>query len=136
VKIRNVRAEYNVDPGRRIQAIADGGSHTALIEHHTDLFSRLCNVERVDLLNGNAPGQSAAVVSGDVTIHLPLAEMIDLSAERERLTKELEGVKVQIAKTEGMLANESFVSRAKPEIVENTRTKLAELIRSRDGIEG
>jgi valyl-tRNA synthetase len=136
VKIRNVRADYKVDPGRRIQAIADGGSHTALIEDHADLFSRLCNVERVDLLNGNAPGQSAAVVSGDVTIHLPLAGMIDLSAERERLTKELETVKAQIAKTEGMLANESFVSRAKPEVVESTRVRLAELVQSRDSIEG
>jgi valyl-tRNA synthetase len=106
-----------------------------LIEQHTELFSRLCNVERVDLLNGNAPGQSAAVVSGDVTIHLPLAGMIDLSAERDRLTKELENVKAAIAKTEGMLANESFVSRAKPEVVESTRSRLIDLVKTRDAVE-
>ncbi len=134
VKVRNVRAEYNVDPGRRIQAIAEGGS--GLIERHTDLFARLCNVDQVTMLNGsNPPGQSAAVVSGDVTIYLPLAGMVDLDAERERLTKELDTLKAQIAKSEGMLANESFVSRAKPEVVERERTKLTDLKATRAAVE-
>jgi valyl-tRNA synthetase len=136
VKIRNVRAEYNVDPGRRIQAVADGGTFAALIESHRDLFSRLCNVERVTLLDGNnPPGQSAAVVSGDVTIYLPLAGMIDITAECERLTKELEDVKARIDKTEKMLANQAFVSRAKPEVVQRERDKLAELTGTRTTIQ-
>ncbi len=136
VKIRNVRSEYNVDPGRRIRAIADGGKFAAVIANHRDLFSRLCNVERVDMLDGsNPPGQSAAVVSGDVTIYLPLAGMVDLDAERERLGKELANVKAQIEKAEKMLANESFVSRAKPDVVQRERDKLAELTQTRAAIE-
>ncbi len=137
VKIRNVRMEYNVDPGRRIQAIADGATHTVLIEQYSDVFARLCNVDHVELLKSGAaaPEQSAAVVSGDVTVYLPLAGMVDLAAECERLSQELEKVKAQIAKTESMLANEGFVSRAKPEIVERERTKLADLTRTRDAIE-
>jgi valyl-tRNA synthetase len=129
VKIRNVRAEYSVDPGKRIQAIADAGSHTALIEQYGDVFSRLCNVERVDLLTPGsaAPEQSSTVISGDVTVYLPLAGMVDLAAECDRIKKELDNVKAQIAKTEGMLNNEGFVSRAKPEVVERERAKLADL---------
>ncbi len=137
IQIRNVRNEYEVDPGRRIQATAQGGSHAKLIQGHTDIFSRLCNIERVELLNGQgAPEQSAAVVSGDVTIYLPLAGMVDLDAERKRLEAELEAVNSAIAKGEGMLANEGFVSRAKPEVVEKARAKLAEDIGKRDAIQG
>ena len=61
--------------------------------------------------------------------------MVDLSAERDRLLKELENVKVQIEKTAKMLGNESFVSRAKPEIVQRERDKLAELGQTRVAIE-
>src|SRR6185369_8718923 len=136
-KVRNVRDEYSVDPSRRIQAIADEGSHKGLIEGYADIFSRLSNVEKVTLLNGSAaPAQSSAVVSGDVTLYLPLAGMIDLAAERERLMKELENLNKQISKTEGMLSNQNFVSRAKPEVVEGERTKLTDLKRSRENLEG
>jgi valyl-tRNA synthetase len=133
VQIRNVRNEYKVDPGRRIQAVADNGPHSALILDHADIFSRLCNVERIEAMNGgNAAKQAATVISADATLHLPLAGMIDLEAERKRLQTELEGLKGRIAASEGKLANESFVSRAKPEIVERERTNLAELKRSHD----
>ncbi len=136
VKIRNVRAEYNVDPARRIQAIADGGSHTTLIERHADLFSRLSNVERVTLLNSSKPPEkSAAVVSGDVTVYLPLAGMVDLDAERMRLAAERDRLTGQIEKSQKMLANESFVSRAKPEVVQKEREKLAELTQTRAAVE-
>ena len=128
IQVRNVRNEYEVDPGRRIQAIADSGSRTALIRDYAPIFSRLCNVERIDMLDGKgAPDQSAAVVSGDVTLYLPLAGLIDVASECKRLTEELESISTQAVKTEKNLANESFVSRAKPEIVERERTKLADL---------
>ena len=81
------------------------------------------------------PGQSAAVVSGDVTVYLPLAGMVDLDAERERLSKELAAVKAQIEKTEKMLGNESFVNRAKPDVVQRERDKLVDLQNTREAIE-
>ncbi|MCE7946115.1 MAG: valine--tRNA ligase [Chloroflexi bacterium CFX4] len=127
VKIRNVRAEYKVDPAKRLTVLADGGSFGAGLAAHGEMFSRLCNVERLEALNGNPPDQAAAVVSGEVTLYLPLAGMVDLNAERERLSKELASLAAQIEKTEKMLANEQFVSRAKPEVVAKERAKLAEL---------
>jgi valyl-tRNA synthetase len=135
VKIRNVRAEYNVDPGKRLQAFAEGGSHAALIKEQASLFARLCNVDQITLLDDASPEQSAAVVSGDVTIYLPLAGMVDLDAERERLKKELDNINQQIEKAEQQLANESFVSRAPAHVVEQRRAALADLTRSRTAIE-
>src|SRR5258708_37765378 len=49
IQVRNVLNEYEVDPGRRIQAIADGGRHSALIEHYAYVFALLFNVYRYDM---------------------------------------------------------------------------------------
>lgn len=127
--IRNVRTEYNVDPGRRIQAQVAPGSHRAAIETYSYLFARLCNVSELKLLAADAPApdEAASVVVSDVTLYLPLAGLIDYQAEVERLTKEQTQLNDQIARSEKMLANEGFVKKAKPEVVERERAKLAEL---------
>jgi valyl-tRNA synthetase len=130
VKIRNVRAEYNVEPGKRITAIATDD----LPIHNADIFARLCNVERVE--HGAAPDQAATVVSGDATLYLPLGDLVDFAAERERLSKELANLNTQIEAAEKKLGNEGFTSRAKPEVVERERVRLAELTESRKAIEG
>src|SRR5258708_21759321 len=139
VQIRNVRNEYKVDPGRRIQAVADGGSHADLLAQYADVFARLCNVERIEPMNGSGASalssQAATVVSGDATLYLPLAGMIDVEAECKRLSADLDDVNAQINKTESTLGNENFVKRAKPEIVERERAKLKDLFGKRSAVE-
>ena len=134
--IRNARAEYKVEPSRRITAIAVPGSHSALVSDHRDLFARLCNVEQVDLLaaGSDSPENAAVVVADDVTIYLPLSDLIDLEAERVRLNGELADIAQQIERTEKLLANENFVNRAKPEVVQRERDKLVSLTASRDAV--
>jgi valyl-tRNA synthetase len=51
--------------------------------------------------------------------------MIDLEAERARITREIDQVESEISRANGMLANEQFVSRAPAAVVEGHRTKLA-----------
>ncbi|MEW6578082.1 MAG: valine--tRNA ligase [Chloroflexota bacterium] len=135
--IRNARAEYKVEPAQRISALIDAGSQRALIGAHTDLFARLCNVGSVTLLDSGAgaPGQAATVVAANVTVYLPLADLVDLEAERERLRRELENLDQQIARTTALLSNESFASRAKPEVVQRERDKLETLAASRRAVE-
>lgn len=133
VKLRNTRVTYNVDPAKRIQAIAEGES-APRIAALAPIFSRLCNIESISILNGDSTAQAAAVVSGDATLYLPLAGMVDLSAERERLSKELGTISAQIDKTEKNLSNEQFVSRAKPEVVEKERAKLADLKQAQQSV--
>ena len=94
-------------------------------QQYADVFARLCNVERIEPVNGSGTStQSATVVSGDATIYLPLAGMIDVEAECKRLSADLDDVTAQINKTESTLGNENFVKRAKPEIVEREREHL------------
>jgi valyl-tRNA synthetase len=127
--IRNARTEYGVDPARRITAQVAPGSYRAVLERYGYLFARLCNVSELTLLADGAPspGEAASVVVSDMTAYLPLAGMIDIKAECERLTKEQSRLNEQIAKSQAMLGNEQFVSRAKPEVVERERSKLADL---------
>jgi valyl-tRNA synthetase len=135
--IRNVRAEYRVEPSRRITAHMDAGSHAALLEDYKSLFSRLCNVSDVDLLQTGsaAPENAAATVSADVTVYLPLADLVDLDAERQRLSSELDNLSQQIVRAKGLLANENFVNRAKPDVVQRERDKLTTLTASRQAVQ-
>lgn len=127
--VRNVRDEYSVEPARRITALAARSDSEHLIEGYAYLFSRLCNVSALRLLDAGEeiPAQVASVVAGDITLYLPLADFVDLQAERERLTKEQTKLQDQIARSQGMLGNDQFMARARPEVIERERTKLADL---------
>jgi valyl-tRNA synthetase len=127
--IRNVRTEYNVDPSQKITAMVTPGSYRRIIEQYQYVFARLCNVSQVTLLpdNSTAPHDSASVVVSEVTVYLPLAGMIDVQAECNRLTKEHKRLQEQISRSQAMLSNEQFVSRARPDVVERERAKLTDL---------
>ncbi len=128
--IRDIRNnQYKIDPGKRLSAAVAPGSHRANIEAYSYVFGRLCNVYEITLLPDNAspPEKSASTIVSDATLFIPLADMIDFAGECARLNKEQESIAQQISKTEGMLNNEKFVSKAAPEVVERERNRLREL---------
>jgi len=133
VGIRNTRNEYNVEPGKRVSATVAPGNMSDVFENYSYVFGRLCNVHEVDILGGGAtpPEDAATIVAADVTLYLPLSGMVDLDAERQRLEQELEDIDRQIQRIEGMLANDNFVQKAKPEVVQRERDRLADLLASR-----
>jgi len=126
---RNLRAEYDVTPGKRIPAAiaADDAAETL-----RDQQAVLCSLAKLDLNQliiqptVQPPAQSATVVVGDVVGYLPLAALVDLDAERERLAKELADIEDRIARSQGLLAGE-FAQKAPEHIVQRERDKLADL---------
>ncbi len=82
-----------------------------------------------------APDNAATIIAADVTVYLPMADLIDVEAERTRLQKELTDLETQISHSAGLLNNESFVTRAKPDVVQRERNKLESLTASRQVIE-
>ena len=136
--IRNARAEYDVRPGRRITALFGAGEHRKLLMEQRAILSSLAKLDEAQLQIAEtveAPAQAVTLVVGGVTVHLPLAGMVDLEAERARLSKELEQTVQQIARTEKLLANPDFTSKAPAHIVQRERDKLAELQAQRDKLE-
>jgi valyl-tRNA synthetase len=71
------------------------------------------------------------IVLGEVTISMPLAGVIDIAAERARLAREVEKAAREIDKIEAKLANQQFIAKAKEEVVEEQRERLAEAIELR-----
>lgn len=137
--IRNIRSEYDVQPGRKIALQLNTGSMDGVLRAQQDMFIRLANVdpgalELQETISGT-PEQAATVTIGDVIAYLPLAGLVDLDAEHERLSKELQNIADQIARAENLLANENFVNKAKPEVVQRERDKLAELQATQTSLE-
>ncbi|MCA9912690.1 MAG: class I tRNA ligase family protein, partial [Anaerolineae bacterium] len=126
--IREVRTEYNVEPGKRIQALVAPGSQRDILSEYNYVFARLCNVEQTELIADDAvaPDNSASTVIADTTIYLPLEGMLDIAKECERLRKELADNAANIQRVQGKLSNDSFVSKAPEQVVQRERDRLAE----------
>jgi len=127
--VRLAREQYNVEPGRKIGVLVSPGEQRGVLQDYSYLFTRLANVSEAKMLDANtaAPDKAATVVASDVTVYIPLADLIDIDAERERLAKEHEKLQEMISRSQAMLGNEQFVQRARPDVVERERTKLSDL---------
>jgi valyl-tRNA synthetase len=126
-EVRGVRSEMRVPPSVLAPILLRDADDIALgrADRWIDAIRRLARASEVRALTGDVPKGSAQAVLGPITIVLPLAELIDLSAERARLEKDRAKALDEARKVAGKLANESFVSRAKPEVVEENRERLA-----------
>jgi valyl-tRNA synthetase len=129
--IRNVRAEYNVQPGRRISALIASGEQQPLLEDQREVLSRLAQIDMDELAIAarvvEKPDDAvAAVVGGGVEIYLPLTGMVDIAEETQRLQRELQNVAQEIERVEGLLSNEAFCTKAPAEVVQKERDKLAD----------
>jgi valyl-tRNA synthetase len=128
--IRNARAEYKVEPGRRIEAIIAASEEYELLFGQKDILITLAHLDADKLHIARTletkPTQALALVVGGVEVYLPLAGMVDLAKERQRLTTEIEEVIEGITRSEKLLANEDFLSKAPEPVVQRERDKLAD----------
>jgi valyl-tRNA synthetase len=137
--IRNARAEYKVDPSRRIGAMIEAGNAAETLDGQREAFARLANVDldalRIAPVLDDPPEQAATATVDGVTVFLPLAGMVDLDTERERVRKELEDIQRRIEESEKLLANEGFTGNAPEAVVQRERDKIADLTASRTALE-
>lgn len=126
--IRNIRNEYKVEPARWVAATIVAGERVPLLQTEAELLIRLARLDEEKLqivaTIPAKPDQAATLVIGDIEVFLPLAGLIDLDAERERLAKELRESEDDVARRETRLANESFVARAPAHVVQKERDAL------------
>ena len=132
-EIRAARTELNVPPGARLPLhVRDASGTTA--ERLARQGAVLARLARVDAVAGDAPaGGALQIVVDEATFVLPLGDVVDLDAERARLTKAIAATEKERDALSGRLGNASFVERAKPEAVEKARAdhadKMAEAAR-------
>ncbi|MBR0665562.1 valine--tRNA ligase [Roseomonas hellenica] len=125
--LRTVRAEMNVPPSVTAPLLLQGATPETLARagRWIDAIRRLGRVTELTALAGEAPAGVAQFVVGEATAMLPLAGIIDFAAERARLSKERGKLDVEAQKIEAKLGNPDFVARAKEEVVEENRERLA-----------
>ncbi|MCF8505643.1 MAG: valine--tRNA ligase [Caulobacter sp.] len=125
-EIRSIRAEMNVPPGARIPLTLSGASAETLdrLARHNDLILTLGRLGSAGA--GDAPAGSAPFTIGEATASISIAEFIDLAAERARLTKEIAGHVSDIERVNKKLGNPDFLAKAKEEVIEENREKLAD----------
>ena len=125
-EVRTVRAEMNVPPATRTPILLkDARSVTlARAERWREAIGLLARVSEIRALDGEVPRGVAQAVVDEAPVIFPLAEIVDLAAERARLDRERGKVGREAENLKRKLANQDFVSRAPEEIVEENRERL------------
>jgi valyl-tRNA synthetase len=135
--IRTLRSEMGVPPGKKapglVRSAAGGlaiweGETGALLCLHAKLTGLTPTSER--------PAAAVSVVVQDTVLYVPLEELVDLDAERQRLARDLSRVDADLARLESKLGNPEFVGKARPEIVEHERARHVDLRTRRERLQG
>ena len=123
--IRSARAQMNVPAGLKIPVIqtdSDAGSDTALANNMA-MIQKLARITGIS--KDAAPKGSITVATTGATFALPLADIIDVDAEKERLSKALAKIEKEAGGLRGRLNNPKFVASAPPEVVEEAQHNLS-----------
>ena len=123
--VRTVRAEMNVPPSVLCPVLLRDASPATLARAQAwaDVARRMGRMSEIGAAPDIVPAGSAQVVLDEATLVLPLAGVIDLSAERTRLERDRARALEEAGKVARKLANEEFVTRAKPEVVAENRAR-------------
>jgi valyl-tRNA synthetase len=137
--VRQIRGEMNISPSRRIPLLFRNGSagDAQLIQRHSAWLERLAGIEPPRELAAGVPQpQAATALIGELTLLVPMAGLIDATAEAERLGKLLARASADLDKTRARLANDSFVRNAPQAVVSAERERQADLERTATGLAG
>ena len=122
--IRSVRAEMNIPPATLTPLVLAGASAETKgrAQRWNDVVRRMARLADISFADGAPEGAVQLLVRGEVAA-LPLKGVIDFSAEKTRLDKELAKAEADIKRVDAKLANEKFVANAPEEIVEEEKEK-------------
>ena len=126
--IRNIRGEANVSPAKKIEVIFKTVDENAknILQNNAKILDKLANVEKYKF-DAQIPKLVGFRLVDTTEIYVPLADLIDLDKEIEKLEKSIEKVQKDLDRTLNKLSNENFVKRAKPEAVEKEKRIKEEL---------
>jgi valyl-tRNA synthetase len=132
--IRTMRSELNIKPKQEITIYLQSNNAQDKT-YSAECEKLLCKMARVTKINwcdntNSAPEPNAVQVVGEMNIFMPLAGLIDTTAEIERLTKELDKLTKEFDKREGKLNNESYLAKAPADVVEKEQKAHQEVCHS------
>ncbi|MGE3797960.1 MAG: valine--tRNA ligase, partial [Thermomicrobiales bacterium] len=129
VRIRNARTESGVEAGKWLPARIHAGESVAAYHSVSREISALARLDPDALtISSDAPEPAdgdLVVVGEDIVAILPMAGIVDIEEERERLKRDLDAAQLERSRAEGQLSNSNFVDRAPAQVVQVQRDRLA-----------
>ena len=124
--IRTAKNELGIAPGAKLEAFCPAPSALAksVVEANAGAIERLARLTAIHFAEAPA-GAAMQIAAGEDALVIPLEGVIDIEAEKTRLSKALEASAKEAKSLEGRLSNANFVERAKPEAVEKARADHA-----------
>ena len=124
--VRNARAEFRIPPAQPLEVLVDPGAGSPALEAEASLIRALARVEPLRFVDGGeqlpSSGAATAVV-GSAVMAIPLEGLVDIDAERVRLTGELADAEQALARLDARLSDAQFLEKAPEEVVERERDR-------------
>ncbi|HEV2757885.1 MAG TPA: class I tRNA ligase family protein, partial [Actinomycetota bacterium] len=138
VALRRLKIEHEVPQGQRVPVSVAAGDFTPELEPLREQVVTLGRLETLDLVDALPPGGSdpRAITPAGIEAAMHLGGTIDPAVERQRLERKRDELVAEAARAEGKLANDAFVSKAPPAVVEKERAKLDEARAALEKVEG
>lgn len=124
--IRNIRAEAEASPGKKLTAvILCGEGREAVVKAGERYIRKLANITEITFISDkkDVPEETMSAVVDGAEVFIPLDDLMDYEAELERLRKEEKRLEGEVKRVVGKLSNEGFVSKAPAQLVEEERGK-------------
>ena len=126
-EIRNIRNNMNVHPSRKSKLIIVTDSYKDLVNESEELFKKLGFASEIELKDNKdgIPQNAVSVVTDGIEIFMPFEDLVDISAEKERLEGEKTKLEAEVMRAEKMLSNPGFVNKAPEAKINEEKAKLA-----------
>ncbi len=130
IGIRNIRGEMDISPNKPLSVLLRNTSaqDQQRLELTQSFLAKLAKLESIEVLSDSAQAPACATaLVGEMEIMIPMAGLIDKAAELSRISKSLEKIEKDYARTQGKLSNEKFVSNAPAAVIDKEKEKLESL---------
>jgi valyl-tRNA synthetase len=126
-EIRSVRSEMNIPPAAQLPLMIAGAGKAiqARADAHRETLSRLARLASIEFVE-TPPKGALQIVTREATLALPVAGVIDIVAEGERLKREISRVRGEIEQLDRKLSDDNFTARAPEHVVEENRERRSE----------
>ncbi|SFH66299.1 valine--tRNA ligase [Pisciglobus halotolerans] len=136
--VRNIRSEVNTPLSKPIDLLIKTNDETieAFLNHNTSYIERFCNPETLEIGHAiDVPEKAMTAVISGAEVYLPLAGLINIDEEIDRLEKELDKWNKEVKRVQGKLANEKFVNNAPEAIVKAEKEKETEYLEKQASVQ-
>ena len=126
VEIRNVRAKMNVHPSKKSKLIFVTSDYADMIKESEHFLMKLGFADSIAVQNNkdNISNNAISIMGDNMEVYIPLEELVDLGAEKERLEGEKKKIQSEIDRATKMLNNPGFVSKAPEAKINEEKAKL------------